>query len=400
MSVRDRLLEQYHSIGCKMRLTKFTHLTDFGKACLLAAVLGEVSNSVQANDMGFVVSHIEFALANGVDTATACPDGMSQSYQNIGEGYIDMPKIQQRPSESNREFYDRFRKLTESNGVRNLCQNPELGGPNPTFRTVSGDGTPVYGINIDGDNSKDSGACFHSDFTGVNGEAGIDNQFYRVFGCVNGFQPSGQANDFATEMLTGSWGILIKITDVEDAYNDESVGVGIYANGDPIKLSPSRVPLRYASYSIHHAPRFHAETTGEIVDGVLTTAPVDVRFPWVVNAMHVDRYLRDARLQATIGEDGRLDGYLAGYSPVEIVYDVNVGFRNAIDTEGEPSPQRRIVGSAFGKANVMGYTCEGVYHALYANADGHPDPETGKCNSISTQFRIQALPAFVIDSEL
>ncbi len=310
-----------------------------------------------------------------------------------------MPEVPRRPEESDQEFYGRLSKVIESNDVKNLCQNPELGGPNPTFRAVSGDNVPVYGIDIDGDNSQNSGACPHSDFTGANGEVGIDNQFYRVFGCVNGFQPTGQANSFATEMLTGSWGILIRISDVEDAYNDESVRVGIYANSDPIQLSPSREPLEYASYTIHDASRFHAETTGKIVDGVLTTAPVDIRFPWIVNAMYLDRHLRDARLHATIGDDGKLDGYLAGFSPVETVYDVNVGFRNAVDAEGEPSPQQRIVGSAFGKASAMGYTCEGVYHSLYANADGHPDPETGKCSSISTQFRVQAIPAFVLDPE-
>lgn len=383
-----------------MRLKTLTHRTNPGKSyALAAAFLGVVSLPVQANDMGFVVSHIEFALSDGADAAKACPDGMSQSYQDRGEGYIGMPEVQQKPDESDRDFYRRVRALIESNDVKNLCQNPELGGPNPTFHAVSGEGIPVFGIDMDGENSQSSGACPHSDFTGANGEAGVDNQFYRVFGCVNGFQPTGQANSFATEMLTGSWGILIRITDVEDAYNDESVKVGIYANGDPIQLSPSREPLEYASYSIHSAPRYHAETTGKIVDGVLTTAPVDVRFPWIVNAMYVDRHLRDAIVQATIGDDGKLDGYLAGYSPVENVYDVNIGFRNAVDAEGKPSPERRIVGAGFGKASAMGYTCEGVYHSLYANADGHPDPETGQCTSISSQFRIEALPAFVLDPE-
>ena len=35
-------------------------------------------------------------------------------------------------------------------------------------------------------------------------------------------------------------------------------------------------------------------------------------------------------------------------------------------------------------ANNIGYMCYAVYHALPKVADGHPDPETGKCTSMST----------------
>ena len=31
-------------------------------------------------------------------------------------------------------------------------------------------------------------------------------------------------------------------------------------------------------------------------------------------------------------------------------------------------------------------------------ADGHRDPKTGQCTSISTQYRIKAIPAFVVDT--
>ena len=30
-------------------------------------------------------------------------------------------------------------------------------------------------------------------------------------------------------------------------------------------------------------------------------------------------------------------------------------------------------------------------------ADGHRDPKTGQCTSISTQYRITAIPAFVVE---
>lgn len=178
--------------------------------------------------------------------------------------------------------------------------------------------------------------------------------------------------------------------------------VSVFANGNPIRLSPQREPLDYATYTVHAEPRFHASSDGRIVDGVLTTGAMDVRFPYDVNAMYLDRVLRDARLQLTIAADGHAEGYLAGYAPVEDQYDLEYGYRSArvgTSEDSEPSPLPRRIQSAIGKARALGYTCEGIYSALYRQADGHYDPEKGSCTSISTQYQISVIPAFVLDRE-
>jgi hypothetical protein len=36
--------------------------------------------------------------------------------------------------------------------------------------------------------------------------------------------------------------------------------------------------------------------------------------------------------------------------------------------------------------------------AAWQSAGGDRDPKTGQCSSISTQYRIKAIPAFVVDS--
>jgi hypothetical protein len=130
--------------------------------------------------------------------------------------------------------------------------------------------------------------------------------------------PPGLSNGFTIEMHTGSWGILITLGGVDDIRNDESVEVGFFANADPIELSPTREPLANATYAIDQDPRFQARTRGRIVDGVLTTDPVDVRFHKITNGIYVERPLRDARVQMTLSEDGVLEGYLAGYTPVAV----------------------------------------------------------------------------------
>lgn len=284
------------------------------------------------------------------------------------------------------------------------CLDPQSMGPDPGYRTVEIPDIKAYGIDLDRMHSSSSarapaGTCPHDDLLGMNGERGIDNQFYRVVGCSKSFQSTGQSNTFEIEMHTGSWGILLTLEDLDDIHNDDHVEVGFFANADPIELSPTREPLPNVTYAADQDPRFRAKTRGRIVDGVLTTEPVDVRFHWVVNSMILERPLRDARVQMTLRKDGTLEGYLAGYTPVEEMYDLQFGYRNGKDATGNLAALRLRGGSATGAAAVLGHTCNGAYFALHAHADGHPDPATGKCTSISTQYRLKAMPAFVVDTQ-
>jgi hypothetical protein len=273
--------------------------------------------------------------------------------------------------------------------------HPEAVGPDRGWKSVSGRGLRVAGIDLDGRQSRSDraaagGTCAHDDFHGV------DNQFYRVVGCIPGFQSTGQANGWQTEMYTGSWGIVITLKGVDDARNDPEVEVGIYANGDPIQLSAARKALPFATYAVDQDPRFRAQTRGRIVNGVLTIDPVDVRFHNVVNAMNDERVLRDARLRMTFTADGGMEGFLAGYTPVDSMYDLNFGSRSARLANGQLAPEARRIQVSQGREDAFGHTCNGVYYALKEAADGHPD-SAGRCTSISTQYRIRVAPAFVVD---
>ncbi len=351
-------------------------------------------------EAGFVISRIAFALPDDALETGACPQGMAK---NVREIFAATEEGKRRPQESDEAYAARLGEggkpfSTAPNG-QNLCTNPEAGAPDPHFRTVRLSTMRVPGIDLDGASAPGAGTaghCVHEDFTGPDGEPGVDNQFYRVVGCTRSYQSTGPSNGFDTEMLTGSWGILLSLSGVDDIVNDDDVQVRFFANADPIQLSPAREPLAFATYLVDPDPAFQAATRGRIENGVLTTEPADVQFHHVVNSMYLVRPLRDARLQVTLSADGELEGYLAGYTPVEAMYDVQFGYRDGSTSTGEPAPEHRRVGSANGAAFVLGHTCNGVYYALYEHADGHPDPDTGKCTSISTQYRISALPAFVI----
>jgi hypothetical protein len=352
---------------------------------------------------GFVVSDFKYALADDAARSGACPRGLSLDMEEI---FARTPSGKRRKGESDEAYAGRLRAgsiaLSTAPDGQNVCLNPEAAQPDPYFRTVTSPSVPADGIDIDGIDSRVGapsapGTCAHQDQPGMHGERGIDNQFSRIVGCLRSFQSSGQSNGFALEMLTGSWGILLEIRGLDDLRNDDAVEVGIFANADPIQLSPNRVPLAYATYAMDQDRRFRARTRGRMKDGVLTTDPVDVRFHSVTNSLRFERPLLRARLQATISEEGSLSGYLAGYTPVEAMYDFQFGYRSGKDGKGELGPLRLRLGTGNGAARVNGYTCPGVYFALYEHADGDPEPGTGRCTSISTQYRVTAIPAFVVD---
>jgi hypothetical protein len=395
--------------------------------CVLAGTTladGSKASFVQDGKAGFVVAHIEYALSLDAKDTGVCPDGMTQGMRRDGfPGYgggsggggqrpagasgqaAQGASAGQRPQGgSEEEAARRFMASISGPNGQTPCSNPEALKPDPNFRTVKVPAAKAYGIDIDGVDSRATGkqapgTCPHNDLVGMNGERGIDNQFFRAVGCSNSFQSTGQSNGYDTEMLTGAWGILITLSGVDDIRNDDDVEVGVFANGDPIELSPNREPLQNATYAIHQDKRFHAKAHGRIKDGVLTSDPVDMRFYKITNSIYLERPLVEARVKMTLSQDGILEGYLAGYTPVEAMYNLQYGFRDGKNAKGEPADKRLITISSMGQAGVLGHTCNGAYYALHELADGHPDPKTGKCTSISTQYRIKAIPAFVVDAK-
>ena len=377
-------------------------------AVCLAGFMGVLTvthaQGVEKGQLGFVVSHIAFALSKDASETGACPDGMTKGYTNPGDVFVSKPEYQQEPGEQEDKYNRRvYGQAMSDPSIKNLCLNPELGKPDPNFRTVTGKDVPADGIDLDGQDSHVKGkpvpgSGAHDDFRGFNGERGIDNQFYRLVGCSKSFQSTGQSNTFEIEMYTGSWGILITLKGASDLHNAKDVEVGIYANADPIQLSPTREALQNATYAAEQDPRFRATAHGRIVNVVLTTDPVDVRFHWVVNSMHLERPLKRARLRLTLTPDGGLEGIMGGYTSIEDLYDFVYGFRNGKDGKGDPAPLRLRAVSSIGQARVLGHTCNGAYYAMKELADGDCDLKTGQCSSISTQYRIKAIPAFVVDT--
>jgi hypothetical protein len=355
---------------------------------------------VQNGEAAFIVTRFDYALGDEANPSAACPHGLTQATR-LDEALRSMRSLQ---GPARAAAFARLRtELIASSGP--TCVHPDQAAPDEGQRMVEGGATiAAHGIDLDGQTARANGraapgTCAHDDFRGLDGVRGVDNQWFRVVGCSPRFQPDADPNHLTTEMLTGAWGVLITLKGVDDSRNDADVEVGFYASADPIQLSASRDAVPNVTYASVQDPRFRAVTHGRIVNGVLTSDPVDVRFQSTINGLRLERPLRDARVRMTLGADGVLDGYLAGYTPIEAMYDVQFGYRTAHDNTGALAPEEVRVETAIGGGLVFGYSCNGVYHAIAAAADAHRDPQTGRCTSISTQYRVRAIPAFMVDAE-
>lgn len=342
---------------------------------------------IRDGEFGLVVSDFNFATSDTETLNTpACPNGPSLSFAEI---FLQShPELTPNDDEGER----RFQRLALEEAARardgqNLCMAPTLES-DAHFQTIQGN-MPVYGVDLDGQTSRAGGhpapgTCAHDDFAGIGGNRGVDNQYFRAIGCIRGYQPGGLAYEFSREMLRGTWSILVALKGVESLENDADVEVRLYAGADPIQLGTNRQVLPFATYAASDDNRFRASTRGRIANGVLTTEPVDARFKYSANGDFYERPLRDARLHVTFAGDGSAEGYLSGYSPIDEIFQNQVSFNGNMFV-------------AVAAANAIGYTCHGLYAAFQTLADGNRDPVTGRCTSISTQYRISAVPGFVVD---
>ena len=160
---------------------------------------------------------------------------------------------------------------------------------------------------------------------------------------------------------------------VADGVNFRDYWFDLAAPGAPSRTIPEEVRL---------AQR------GRIEDGILTTDPVDLRLKIKQQTQDNAVFLRDARIRAEVDGEGRIVGILGAY------WDAANFWSMMNDHTIGGTPQGR--NAAFNR----GFMCAGLYHAIPRVADGHPDPTTGRCTSISTALHFEAKPAFVIRPQL
>lgn len=365
-------------------------------AALDSAAIGETTvNDLPAPPadgiMGFVVADFHQPI---VRDGVSCPDGTAL---RLRERYLEtLPAVERERlllKENEKELTSRWRTHAFGPNDTNICTHPDM-FDRPLIRTVQ---SPLaMGLDLDGDGGAGTGGaggCAQQDFTSPTGEAGIDNQEYRVMGCTREWRGiDGSKGDMETGLkqffTSGEWTQVILLRGVDSFVRDDDVEV-IYGNTpDRPYVDNDGNFLPGATFTISTKPPRHRNALkGRIVDGVLTTEPKDIELTqtWGQGGARDLRGnrstydYRQGRLRLTFQRDGSLTGLLAGYRPV---FDVIV------------SPSLGGAGSAL----VAGIDCAGELATLRKFADGLRNPETGQCEGVSSTQQITAIPAFVNDA--
>lgn len=335
----------------------------FAAAGALLVISGFVSaNAIGAEAptngrIGYVLTERHWSIFETEDGATECPQGF-----NLG------------PRE---QFSEQFpddgveRTVVETRLLREGRQWHPTIVEEDSFTFYAAQGDQVEGLDLDGIVDDD-------DYQSPDGErSGIDNQMNRVLGCIAHYRTGGIIyhfeNKFAQQYNDNRW--IIELTSVDDLENDDEVTVSVYRGMDDLLTdaggeafiagATQRVDTRWGRDYIEH-------TTGKIVDGVLTTQPIDtIQIPWS-STFDTSGYqvFRGLRMQINLGADGA-EGLLAGYTDVE-------AFNHQLNTTWSTHHQ------SYGQLSSLSQ-----YHALRRYADGYPDPETGENSAISSAIEVK-----------
>ena len=312
------------------------------------------------------------------DVEQACPNGL-----NLNERDYLVAALEPEDPEAASQVppgFDFIREDRKRGGI-DPCADP---GHYADANHLAFQGAPASpGFDLDGVPSSavepTAGTCAHDDFHDTAGRAGIDNQLWRVLGCIEGYQPGETIDEFAkTNIRDGGRTILVRVSGIDDEQNDPEVEVGLFSSIDTIPLDISGQWLHGASLGASEDPQYHNRLKGRIEDGVVKAGPQDVLLDFDGQFLDSEYALRGAQLELEFGPDGNLRGTIGGYWDVERFYDTY-------------ARQATRLG-----AFTVGFRCPAMYHPLNRYADGYPDPESGACTAISTTFRLAGIPAFAI----
>jgi hypothetical protein len=331
---------------------------------LLAAAAGFFGVSAQAADalqnrtIGFVITDATWAIYQSPDGKEECPQGTNQNG----------------PREAFKSLFNNQGSVAQTELLReSTVWFPKEREDQVPFLEATG--SKAIGLNLDGK----IGA---HDFVSPEGVRGVDNQLFRAIGCLDFFRgPTGVLYIFSTKYLRDFDfdRALMELTNVDDLQNDPDVDVTFYRGLDRLMTDASGekiVPGGSQRIDARFGKKFIAHAKGKIVDGVLTTDPVDVYWPWAIFPRDTASYqFKGARLQVKITPEGA-EGVLGGYA------DVDNWYQSLISSYS---------------THHLGYgrvSAPGLYRALRRNADAYPDA-SGANTAISFAITVKYAQAFL-----
>lgn len=320
-----------------------------------------------AGKIGLVLGYLNLAIYQTDDGSEECPDGFHFT-QNDNF-------MAQFPSEAERiAMLKKYIYYTNRgpNGENVFFHPTVIEDPLP-LRDVQGN--TGLGLNLDG-------IIDENDFTSPDAVKGIDNQLYRVVGCIPGWRNGGTIDGSLKTEIRAShkMRLLVEIDGIDNLQADDEVTVSLYRGKDGIEVGPDNklVPYRSQRIDYREGRRYIHRLRGYLENGVLRTEPSDIIVPMYgpFNILR-DIIMKGARLELTLTPKGA-EGYIGGY------YDI----------ENWWSSFTKVWGAHF-NADVTGWSAPATYVGLKRFADAYPD-EQGNYTAISGAYKVEFVRTYVI----
>lgn len=328
-----------------------------------AAPLQEEAPVLKDGRIGYVVTHRYWSLYETEGARTECPNGFNDG-----------------PREEFKKLYDdgKQRSIEEAQLTWEGVQwHPQTNTYRLPFHEAQG--RVSYGMNLDA-------RVDPEDFLSPQGEAGIDNQLYRVIACLDSYRTGGSLYTFENTYLQEYADVrfLIELSDVDDLQNDDEVTVTTYRGVDKLfggATGSDYLPGGTQRVDTRWSKNYIVKMKGRIVDGVLTTEPVaQALIPWGLTFNVIGRQLfRDMRLQLKLTPD-QAEGMLGGYLDVNTwawTFSRNLATHHA----------------SYGRVSAPS-----VVAAMHRLADAYPD-ESGKNTAISAAVNLKMVQVYVVHPE-
>lgn len=328
---------------------------------LIHSAEAEAGAPPPGGSIAYVLTDLHWAVYESADGKSECPQGYN---------------------EGNREHFKQL--FPEDGHSRTLLETQlrrEIDGWYPTtaaeaFSFKEAQGPHAYGLNLDGE----VGA---RDFTSPEGEKGIDNELYRVLGCIRNYRPpegaiQGFDNDEVTKDIYNR--LIIELSGVKSLLEDDDVTVMVYRGRDPVLLDSTgknAIPGASQRIDLHWGSKFIQKLHGQIHGGVLSTDPADFIYPWAVFYIATDEFMHAARFKLALTST-HAEGLIGGYTDIESWYSQMM---RSYSTHHQ----------SYGQSSAPS-----IYKALRRLADGYPDAASGANTAISSALQAKFTQVVIV----
>ena len=329
-------------------------------ALALFAFAAHADEPLQNGKIGYVLTNKNWAIYQTPDGKAECPNGLNDG-----------------PREQFDKLYPRDQKhnvvdswLEREGEV--MLPDPVKAKPGLTF--FEAQGNMAIGLDLDGKDKP-------GDFKSPDGRTGVDNRIYRVFGCVGNYRgPDGSYRHFVESyMQKDNFNrIMMELSGVDDLVNDPDVTVTLYRGRDDLLLDAAGKFIAGGTQRVdmEWGKEFIRTTKGRIVNGVLTTVPIDITYPESLNRGAPKQFVKDWRVELKVSTDGA-EGLMGGYLDIQRLHN------NLIQNWGTHY-------RSYGQESLSD-----EYRSMLRNADAYPDKDRQN-RFISSGWELKFKQVFII----